>query len=310
MWYVLQRPFYPPAYFMHCCFLPLFDATDVCVWTSREQMLPITTPDPWVVAITWVCLDFLRGRKTPTLIRLKSRYIRTYVHTYIRTIKHTDLHTYMRTHIYTYGRTYKHAYINVYIHTWIHTFIHTFIRTYVHTYIHSYARTYIHVHPYSLNNYWNCSPPKLSSVIIWEESRMQRFESRFVTLFNFTRDKKVLKIICSHFYILCCHFKLWLFGLYSYFSLSASFSYVGTVYSLQFTFSSARLITIKTWLFKEEEEQTSLFKRPRSHRALNTFHLVYKNQSVMLYGVEVAVYSQMNTKHINTMWAESIIIEC
>jgi len=30
----------------------------------------------------------------------------------------------------------------------------------------------------------------------------------------------------------------------------------------------------------------------------------------MLYGAEVAVCSQINTKHINTMWAESTIIEC
>ena len=30
----------------------------------------------------------------------------------------------------------------------------------------------------------------------------------------------------------------------------------------------------------------------------------------MLYGVEVAVYSEKNTKHINTVWAESTIMEC
>ena len=29
----------------------------------------------------------------------------------------------------------------------------------------------------------------------------------------------------------------------------------------------------------------------------------------MLYGAEVAVYSELNTKHINTVWAESTIIE-
>ena len=30
----------------------------------------------------------------------------------------------------------------------------------------------------------------------------------------------------------------------------------------------------------------------------------------MLYGAEVAVHSEINTKHINTVWAESNIIEC
>jgi hypothetical protein len=29
----------------------------------------------------------------------------------------------------------------------------------------------------------------------------------------------------------------------------------------------------------------------------------------MLYGVEFAVFSEINTKHINTVWAESTIIE-
>jgi hypothetical protein len=30
----------------------------------------------------------------------------------------------------------------------------------------------------------------------------------------------------------------------------------------------------------------------------------------MLYGAEVAVCSEINTKHINTVWAENTIIEC
>ena len=30
----------------------------------------------------------------------------------------------------------------------------------------------------------------------------------------------------------------------------------------------------------------------------------------MLYGAEVAVYSDLNTKHINAVWAESAIIKC
>jgi len=30
----------------------------------------------------------------------------------------------------------------------------------------------------------------------------------------------------------------------------------------------------------------------------------------MLYGAEVAVCSQINTRHINTVWAERTIVEC
>jgi len=41
----------------------------------------------------------------------------------------------------------------------------------------------------------------------------------------------------------------------------------------------------------------------------NTFYLGYKNQSI--YGVaQVAVYSQINTKHINTLCTELTIVEC
>jgi len=36
------------------------------------------------------------------------------------------------------------------------------------------------------------------------------------------------------------------------------------------------------------------------YRAVNTFHLGYKNQSVMLYEAEVAVCSEINTKQIKT----------
>jgi hypothetical protein len=33
---------------------------------------------------------------------------------------------------------------------------------------------------------------------------------------------------------------------------------------------------------------------------VNTFYLGYDNQSVMMYEAEVAVYSEINTKHIDT----------
>jgi hypothetical protein len=49
--------------------------------------------------------------------------------------------------------------------------------------------------------------------------------------------------------------------------------------------------------------------KPRSYRAVNTSHLGYKNQPVMLYGAEVLVCFEINTKHINTVWAESVVLE-
>jgi hypothetical protein len=39
--------------------------------------------------------------------------------------------------------------------------------------------------------------------------------------------------------------------------------------------------------------------RPSPYRAVNTFHLGYKNQSIyVIYGAEVTVCSEINTKHV------------
>jgi hypothetical protein len=44
-------------------------------------------------------------------------------------------------------------------------------------------------------------------------------------------------------------------------------------------------------------------------RCKHFFHLGYKDRSV--YGVtQVAVCSQINAKHINTVWVDNTIIEC
>ena len=37
---------------------------------------------------------------------------------------------------------------------------------------------------------------------------------------------------------------------------------------------------------------------PSPYREVNTFHLGYKNRSVIMYGAEVAVFSETNTKQI------------
>jgi hypothetical protein len=43
---------------------------------------------------------------------------------------------------------------------------------------------------------------------------------------------------------------------------------------------------------------------------IKTFNLGYKNGSVYVVGEEVAVCSEINRKHINTVWAERTIVEC
>jgi hypothetical protein len=53
-----------------------------------------------------------------------------------------------------------------------------------------------------------------------------------------------------------------------------------------------------------------LYLRPSSYRAVNTFQLGYKNQSIYEEVAQVAVCSVINTKHINTVWAERTVVEC
>jgi len=43
------------------------------------------------------------------------------------------------------------------------------------------------------------------------------------------------------------------------------------------------------------------------YRAVNTLRLGYKNQSVMFYGENIAICSEIRTKHINAVWAERSI---
>jgi hypothetical protein len=45
---------------------------------------------------------------------------------------------------------------------------------------------------------------------------------------------------------------------------------------------------------------------PRSKHSIS----IIKINQFMLYGEEVAVCSQINTKHINAVWAECTIVEC
>jgi len=63
--------------------------------------------------------------------------------------------------------------------------------------------------------------------------------------------------------------------------------------------------TVVAILTFKDEAQTALFKDPSPYRAVKTFHLGYTNQSV--YAVS-GTSSQINTKHINTVWAERTVV--
>jgi len=44
-------------------------------------------------------------------------------------------------------------------------------------------------------------------------------------------------------------------------------------------------------------------------RSKHFFILVIKTNQFMLYGAEVTVCSEVNTKHINTVWAEHTVLK-
>jgi len=59
-----------------------------------------------------------------------------------------------------------------------------------------------------------------------------------------------------------------------------------------------------------QTERRPLYLKTQSYRAVNTFHLSCKTNQFMLYGAEFALCSEMNTEHINTVWAEFKIFKC
>ena len=59
-----------------------------------------------------------------------------------------------------------------------------------------------------------------------------------------------------------------------------------------------------------KRKRRPLYLRPSPYRAVNTFHLRYKNQSVYAVRCTSRCFSQINAKHINTMWAERTVVEC
>jgi len=56
--------------------------------------------------------------------------------------------------------------------------------------------------------------------------------------------------------------------------------------------------------------QTALFKDPVHTAQYTLFILVVKTNEFMLCGAEIAVCSEINTAHVNTVWTEHTIVEC
>jgi 7-cyano-7-deazaguanine synthase in queuosine biosynthesis len=60
----------------------------------------------------------------------------------------------------------------------------------------------------------------------------------------------------------------------------------------------------------KDEAQTALFKDPVRTAQQTLFISVIKTNQFMLEVAQVAVCSQINTKHINTVWTERTVVEC
>jgi hypothetical protein len=58
-----------------------------------------------------------------------------------------------------------------------------------------------------------------------------------------------------------------------------------------------------------KDEAQTFIEKPSPYSAVNTFHLCSKSKQFMLHGAEVAVCSQINTNHINTVWAQRTVVE-
>jgi hypothetical protein len=65
-----------------------------------------------------------------------------------------------------------------------------------------------------------------------------------------------------------------------------------------------------TILTLQRRSADRFIQRPSPYRAVNTFHLGYRIQSVYAVSGTLAACPQINTKHINTVWAERTVVEC
>jgi hypothetical protein len=74
------------------------------------------------------------------------------------------------------------------------------------------------------------------------------------------------------------------------------------IYNTQVMYSITKIIQVKVNPLKTKRRL--LYLKPQLAPRSKAFHLGYKKPISMLYGTEVAVCSEINTKQINTVWAE------
>ena len=60
----------------------------------------------------------------------------------------------------------------------------------------------------------------------------------------------------------------------------------------------------------KKKAQTALFKDPVRTAQYTLFISVIKTNQFMMQVAQITVCSQINTKHINTAWAEPTVVEC
>jgi hypothetical protein len=67
---------------------------------------------------------------------------------------------------------------------------------------------------------------------------------------------------------------------------------------------------VSTYLLFKDEEQAALFKYPVCTALQTLFICVIKTNHYILYGAQVAVCSEINTKHTNTLWTGRTVVGC
>jgi len=59
-----------------------------------------------------------------------------------------------------------------------------------------------------------------------------------------------------------------------------------------------------------DDKRTALFKDPVRTAQKTTFISVIKSNQFMMQVAQVAIYSQINVEHINTLWGDPTVLEC
>ena len=73
---------------------------------------------------------------------------------------------------------------------------------------------------------------------------------------------------------------------------------------------TASLLSFPSEINPLKKKRRPLHLKTKLYRAVSTCHLGYKIQSFYAVSGISAVCSEINTKYVNTVWAERTVIEC